>query len=173
MLFQRPTIGGRPVCFSNNGIYAIFLRVAALLLLFASCATSIGSETTPPGIRVELIPEKPLWVRVTVRSGSDRTATFLRYKLPWGNRNSILFVAVTPSGAPIEVSIPVDDPMFDEISLGPGQSLTGDINLDYFFSHLSRAMKRSEVHLFWAYESPEELHIPHWSGGWILLPQQK
>jgi hypothetical protein len=82
-------------------------------------------------------------------------------------------VAVTPSGAPIEVSMPVDDPMFDEISLGPEQLRTGDINLDYFFSHLSRATKRSDVHLFWAYEFPEELHIPHWSGGRIVLPQQK
>jgi hypothetical protein len=45
--------------------------------------------------------------------------------------------------------------------------MTGDID------HLSRATKRSEVHLLWAYESPEELHISHWSGGWILLPQQK
>jgi hypothetical protein len=158
--------------FSSNGICATCLRIAVLLLLFASCAVQTSSETMPPGIRVELIPEKPLWVRVTVRSGSDRTATFLRYKLPWGNRNSILFVAVTPSGAPIEVSVPVDDPMFDEVSLEPGQSLTGDIDLDHFFGHLNHAIKRSDVHLFWAYESPEQLHIPHWSGGWILLRQQ-
>jgi hypothetical protein len=85
----------------------------------------------------------------------------------------MIFMAVTSEGAPLEVSMPVDDPMFDEISVEPGGSLTGEIDLNYFFSNLSPATKRSEVNLFWAYQSPEQRHIPHWTGGWILLPQQK
>jgi hypothetical protein len=159
--------------FSRSSIFSIFLPILAVLVSVALSAARTGSETMAPGIRVELIPEKPLWVRVTVRSGADRTATFLRYKLPWGNRNSILFVAVTPEGTPLEVSMPVDDPIFDKISLAPRASVSGDIDLNQFFSRLSLATKKSDVHLFWAYESPEELHIPHWSGGWVLLPHQK
>jgi hypothetical protein len=159
--------------FSGIRVSRAFLPILAVFVLVAVCAARTGSETMPPGIRVELIPEKPLWVRVTVRSGCDRTVTFLRYKLPWGNRNSILFVAVTPEGTPLEVFMPVDDPIFDKISLAPGASVTGDIDLNNFFSRLSLVTKKSDIHLFWAYKSPEELHIPHWSGGWILLPQQK
>jgi hypothetical protein len=158
---------------SKSRVARISVQILALLILVGSYASRTGSETMPPGVRVELIPRKPLWVRVTVRSGTDRAVTFPRYKLPWGNRRSTIFMAVTPEGAPLEVSMPVDDPMFDEISLDPGATLTGEIDLNYFFSNLSRATKRSEVNLFWAYQSPEELHIAHWSGGWILLPQQK
>jgi hypothetical protein len=29
------------------------------------------------------------------------------------------------------------------------------------------------VHLFWAYKSPEALHIPRWSGGWVLIPRKE
>jgi|HubBroStandDraft_4_1064222.scaffolds.fasta_scaffold19444_2 hypothetical protein len=159
--------------FSGSRIFSTFLPILEVLVLVAFSAARTGSETMPPGIRVELIPEKPLCVRVTVRSGADRTATFLRHKLPWGNRNSILFVAVTPEGIPLEVSMPVDDPIFDKFSLAPGASVSGDIDLNNFFGRLRLATKKSDIHLFWAYESPEELHIPHWSGGWVLLPQQK
>jgi hypothetical protein len=149
------------------------VQILALLILVISYASRTGSEAMPPGVRVELIPGKSLWVRVTVKSGADRAVRFPKYKLPWGNRRSMIFMAVTPEGAPLEVSMPVDDPIFDEISIDSGATLAGEIDLNYFFSNLSRATKRSEVNLFWAYQSPEELHIPHWSGGWILLPQQK
>jgi hypothetical protein len=37
---------------------------------------------------------------------------------------------------------------------------------------LDEALKKSEVHLFWFYESPKELNIQHWSGGWVLIPKQ-
>jgi hypothetical protein len=141
-------------------------------ILEAMAAQGKLSETMPPGIRVELDLEKPLWVRVTLRSGAERTATFPRYRLPWANRYSMVLVAV-PHGAPLEMVYPVDDPMFDTISVAPGAALTGDINLEHLIPDLGRVTKVSEVQLFWAYESPKELNIPHWSGGWILIPQQK
>jgi hypothetical protein len=51
--------------------------------------------------------------------------------------------------------------------------MTGDIDLNWFIRNLSSATKKSDVQLFWAYESPQELNIPHRSGGWILIPRQK
>jgi hypothetical protein len=41
------------------------------------------------------------------------------------------------------------------------------------FSDLRRWTAVSDVHLFWAYEAPKELNIPHWSGGWMLIPKTK
>jgi hypothetical protein len=41
------------------------------------------------------------------------------------------------------------------------------------FKGLDAALKKSEVHLFWAYEAPKQLNIPHWSGGWVLIPKQQ
>ncbi len=159
--------------FSNNRSCRQYLTVLAALLLVALCAAPVGSETMPPGIQVELNPEKPLRLRVTLRSGAETTATFFRSLLPWGNRYSMVFVAVKPHGQPIDLELPVQDPTGDKVSLSPGASLSGDIHLNWVIRDLDRVTKQSDVHLFWAYESPKELNISHWSGGWILIPQQK
>jgi hypothetical protein len=50
--------------------------------------------------------------------------------------------------------------------------LTGDIDLRYVIRDLN-ALKKSDVLLFWAYKSPDELHIPRWSGGMVLIPRQQ
>ncbi len=54
----------------------------------------------------------------------------------------------------------------------PGEVLTGDVDLRYVIGDLN-LLKKSDLLLFWAYKSPDELHIPHWSGGLVLIPQQK
>jgi hypothetical protein len=55
----------------------------------------------------------------------------------------------------------------------PDQSLTKDIDLEALFPKLRDALKSIDVQLFWTYEAPEVLYIPHWSGGWIVIPKQK
>jgi len=35
------------------------------------------------------------------------------------------------------------------------------------------ALKKSDVLLFWAYKAPAALHIPRWTGGLVVIPQQK
>jgi hypothetical protein len=148
-------------------------QIVAASVLLAFFASPVGSETRRPGIIVELNPEKPLWLRVTLRSGADHTATIFRSELPWGYRYSMVFVAVRPNGQPIDMELPVEDPVAEKVSLAPGASLTGDVDLARIISDVNRVTKQSEVHLFWAYKSPQELHVPRWSGGWVLIPQQK
>jgi hypothetical protein len=109
---------------------------------------------------------------VTLSSGAATTATFSRADLPWGYRYSMVFAAVTPNGEPVELSLPVSDPGPNEVSVKPREVLTGDVDLRYVIRDLN-AIKKSDVLLFWAYKSPEELHIPRWSGGMVLIPRQK
>ena len=125
-----------------------------------------------PAIQVELNPQKPLHLRVTLRSGAATTATFYRAHLPWGNRYSMVFAAVRPNGEQVDLELPVDDPGPTKVSVKPREMLTGDIDLRDVIRDLN-ATKKSDVLLFWAYKSPDELHIPHWSGGLVLIPQQK
>jgi hypothetical protein len=49
----------------------------------------------------------------------------------------------------------------------PGQVLTGDIDLQDVIGDLN-AMMKSEVLLFWAYKSPDALHIRHGQAAWFL-----
>jgi hypothetical protein len=68
--------------------------------------------------------------------------------------------------------IPADDPEATKVFVKPREVLTGNIDLRYFIRDLA-AMKKSDVLLFWAHESPEELHIPRWLAGLVVLTQQR
>jgi len=82
-------------------------------------------------------------------------------------------VAMTPREDYLERSYPIDDPSPEEVSFEPSEQQTGDINLQMKIVGLDAALKKSDIVLFWAYEAPKELKIPRYSGGWILIPQQK
>lgn len=85
----------------------------------------------------------------------------------------MVLTAAKSDSEPLEKVLPVEDPARKQISVEPGQTLTGTLDLDGIFKGLDEARKKSDVHLFWAYQAPPELNIGGWSGGWILLPQSK
>jgi hypothetical protein len=132
-----------------------------------------GLELGPThAIQVELGRQTPLHLRVTLRSGATTTATLYRSELPWGWRYGMVFSAVRPNGEPIDLGLPIDDPAAVKVSVKPREMLTGDIDLRYVIQDMN-AMKKSDVLLFWAYKSPDALHIPRWSGGLVVIPRQK
>ena len=83
----------------------------------------------------------------------------------------MVFAAVRPNGDAVELPLPVSDPGLSEMSVKAGETLTGDIDLRYVID--PNALKKSDVLLFWAYEAPAALHLPRWTGGLVVLPQQK
>ena len=147
------------------------LVALAAFLVFA--AGSGGNEAANPDIRVEISDQKVLSIRVSIRSRSGTPVTFYKSLLPWGNRNSLILEAITPDGHCVQRFFAIDDPGFEKVTLNPTESLTGNINLRDYFKDIDGALKKSELQLFWAYKAPEELNIGRWSGGWILIPQQK
>jgi hypothetical protein len=85
----------------------------------------------------------------------------------------MILIAATPGGQYLSRNFPIDDPSPERVSLEPNGSLSGEVSLRKAFRGLDHALEKSEIHLFWAYEAPEELHIARWSGGWILIPKRK
>lgn len=150
--------------------YAEFLRAA---LLIGLVATQAGAQTNSVGIHVELVPQRPLWLRVTLRSGSADTVKFSRSELPWGSQESMILVAAIGGGRCLRWERPAGDPQAEPtVSIRPHGSLTSDIDLEGLFPQIRSILKESDVQLFWAYQAPEPLHIPRWSGGWISIPKQ-
>ncbi|SRR6266478_9726758 len=148
------------------------LFATAIFCFFS--ASSDGNEDASPDVKVELSSQKPLWLHVTVRSRAETRVTLYKYLLPWGNLNSMLFVPVNRYGqCVVEKAFPIDDPSPETVLIEPIGALSGDMDLRRFVPGLEKALKKSDIHLFWAYKAPEELNIPRWSGGWILIPQQK
>ena len=154
---------------SISSIRYLIVAVAFVVLPLA-CG---GSETAPSDIQVQLSNQEPISLRVTLRSRAETRATFRKYRLPWGNRYSMILVAVTAHGDCLDRNFPIDDPSPERVTFEPNESLSGEINLRQHFDGLDNALKKSDIHLYWAYDAPKELNIPKWSGGWILIPQRK
>ncbi|HET9741834.1 MAG TPA: hypothetical protein VFQ00_03705 [Terriglobales bacterium] len=135
--------------------------------------TPLIAQKSPKGIDVQINPENPLQLRIKLRSFAQVQTTIYKSELPWGLSDSIILVAVTPSGEYLEQSVVAGDPSPEKITLHPNESLSGDINLTRAFKTLEKTIHNTEINLFWAYRSPKELNLPHWSGGWILIPRQE
>lgn len=148
------------------------LLVAAVLCFFS--VSSGGSENALPDVKVEL-NRQGLSLRVTVRSRSENRVSLAQWRLPWGAGNpSMHFVPVDSDGVCIGNGyFPREYPDYRKVSVDPNGSISGEIDLQRVIPDLSKALKKSDVHLFWVYETPEELQIAHYSGGWVLIPQQK
>src|SRR5712691_10347668 len=106
---------------NNNSRYMFAL--AAVLILAVPIG---GAEALPSGIQVELDSQK-LSLRVTLTSHAETRVTFPKYRLPWGNRNSMILVAVTPGKDYIVRNFPIDDPSYEKVSVEPNESLSGDV----------------------------------------------
>jgi hypothetical protein len=145
--------------------------LTGILLLAGLSVVAVAQSNSEPAIQVQLNPQKPLHLRVTLRSGAATTISISRYELPWGWSYSMVFAAVRPNGDAVELPLPVSDPGLSEMSVKAGETLTGDIDLRYVID--PNALKKSDVLLFWAYKAPAALHIPRWTGGLVVIPQQK
>ena len=150
------------------------MRIPSVALLLLATFSTIGfAQNTPrPGIEVVLSRQNPLHLQVTLTSGAATTVTLNRYNLPWGYRYSMVFAAVKPSGESVDLELPVADAVMREVSVKAGETLTGDVDLRNVIGDLN-VLKKSDVLLFWAYEAPAALHLPRWTGGLLVLPQQK
>lgn len=155
----------------NHNIKWSFLALG-IVLFFLVCRPT-GAGETMPGIRVERDHHNPFMLKVELRPGGETPVTIYKSRLPWGSVYSMILVAVMPGGEGLKKELPVDDPSPEQVSLSPGESIQGEIDLRRIFRGLDEALRKSDVQLFWAYKAPEEVHIGRWSGGWILLPQQK
>ena len=147
--------------------------VTAALALSILSSFAVAGERTYARIHVGMDSKQPLSLRVQVRSAAATRITFDKWLLPWGNVHSMILIAVLPNGLELEELQPIDDPTSETISLATNESVSGVIPLARLFKGLEEALKKSDVHLFWAYRAPTELNISRYSGGWILIPRHR
>ena len=146
--------------------------VTTLLTVLFVHATLVGQSVHEHGIRVEVVHKAHLLLHVTLESGDTKEVKITRDQLPWSPGHRMVIAVVMPTGKCLDRELPVQDPIFDEIILKPNTPMTDDIDLEDLFPGLKSAMQKVDLHLFWAYEAPEQLQTPRWSGGWILIPRK-
>jgi hypothetical protein len=152
------------------GKWKLSLGVFFSLLFLASPAVPQGSRT---GVDVRLSARRALTLQISLRSLANNRATIYKSDLPWGLRDSIVLVGVISNGRYLEQWPIAGDPTPEQISLNPNDSLSGEIDLTTVFKNFDVAVTKSDVQVFWAYRAPAGLGLPRWSGGWVLIPQQK
>jgi hypothetical protein len=153
------------------------MRTLVLAILSLAAVPNVGfaqirAEQAKAGIDVTLSRENPLHLRVTLTSAAANEVKLYRSELPWGNRYSMVFTAAKPNSEALELEWPIDDPGPSRITVKAGDTLTGEIDLHRVIRDLN-ALKKSDVLLFWGYKTPAALHLPRWTGGLVIIPQQK
>jgi len=162
----------RPLGMTTDKSMTTFSRFVLVFLLFLLSCDAIG-QSVGGGVTVEISSLRPLQLHITLRSGADKQVEIYRSQLPWATRYSMVVAVVRPSGECLEKILAIEDPPVGKISVEPKQALTGELNLEKIFKGVEQARKKSDIHLFWAYQSPSELGIARWLGGWILIPQDR
>jgi len=124
-------------------------------------------------IEAAAAPARSLQVRLTNETRAPITVP--RHSPPWANAYSALVVAVKTdaSGTVLERSTPVDDPLVGSLTIQPGETLSGQIDLDRRFPGLADALMEHDVVVFWSFQlDPVDGTPLARAGGWVLLPRQ-
>ena len=96
--------------------------------------------------------------------------------LPWKNPRDLLLVACALNAADTRLA-PADLPLRDlpstSLTLNPGDTLSGSVNVSARFPGLATAIRASDVILFWSHElkSQGSQEFPRRTGG-VVLPRQ-
>ncbi len=95
-----------------------------------------------------------------------------RASLPWGNSRSMYLNAVR-NRTQLTAPTPIDDPVAGDVTIKPGETVEGDINLHERFPSLETELSKDDVDLLWTYQASETKgSTVSRFGGWILLPKK-
>jgi hypothetical protein len=111
---------------------------------------------------------------LSIKSKMHDPVSMYKFKLPWGNRYSMIIIPTYPHGQIFEILYYIDDPRFDVITLKYEETFSGKISLKHYFPKIIDVLKRTDVIIFWSYKldllsdkSTERL------GGCLILPRKK
>jgi hypothetical protein len=118
---------------------------------------------------------------LTLRNAGDRDLTLFNGYLPWRFWHSMTLKAVEDApGAPCLPGprlVPIQDPVSATTTIKPGRSVAGQIDLRERFPGIEKALRRTDVIVFWSYQGrvtgPMSATVPlQRVGGWLLVPHR-
>lgn len=139
---------------------------------------SVVSESGHPiDTRVNIIPTtKGYQLHIRLTSNMERPIQLYHHTLPWSMCHGIeLAIIETGYGGNVLESLePLVDPGGLVVSLSPGETLTGEVNLSALYPSLKAALRQTDVVVFWNYQ-PQLVDgtCLERQGGWLLLPKAR
>jgi hypothetical protein len=126
-----------------------------------SIQVRVKDQGTPPVLIFELA------------NHSNTPLVFDESALPWGGRRSLLIVGATVSRGALSGAYPVEDRFKDEqVTLKPGEKLTGEVRLDMHIAGISEALRKGHVVVFWYFEPETQGRKMNAYGGWVRVPRR-
>lgn len=129
---------------------------------------------SPFEVTVSRDPNSRSIVQVRLVNRSANSLELYAARLPWGNSSSMFFLALT---RPEPSSTLPESQEFDEarpgtVTIRPGESVSGTIDLARRFPTLGQALSSGPVMMFWTYElrTSEPKTLGRVFGG-LLLPK--
>jgi hypothetical protein len=149
-----------------------------LILAAALSVSPTGSvSAVEPGkaftLDASAVPGAKLRICLSATSSRVRVS---RSALPWGNRYSLVLVAIplaSKSQAPMGQTLDIDDPVFGQfVDIEVGKPTCGEIDLATRFPALEKENKSQDIGLFWLYSFSTEKGRVERYGGFVPLPQR-
>jgi hypothetical protein len=141
-------------------------------------ASTPKKSSAKPVVMVTTVPNKNA-IHVTFYNNSSGAIKMSEFMVPWKHRGNIILTAVVPvvDGWTLPKNLMIDDPGPAITTIKPGETLSGDINLDSRFPDLKRARMKNDVIIFWSYQLKsmdfkEIKRFPR-EGGWLLLSRHQ
>lgn len=137
-----------------------------------------GTSYRTKHFRVQVSLKDNSTLSLEVESLSREALSMRQSSLPWGWRYSTLIKAFETDalGTPLDEIFPIaDPPVMDDITLPPGKTLKGEIDLLSRFPELLQTIEKRDVVLFWSYPLPFSglgEDAKQRLGGWFLLSRR-
>ncbi len=150
----------------------VLLAVMAMALSVANAAGQDGSLDVQAKPAV-LSPSR-IALEFTLRNSGTVPLDFFASDLPWGIQHSFMLVPVTndPEARRIAEALYVDDPRQGQVTIRPGDQLSGIVDLSRRFPSLAELLKTREVIVFWSFQ-PTQVNGTqmHRTSGTVVLPK--
>ncbi len=150
-----------------------------LLALIGFSATGALPEPGPSDVSLTASPvQEPngRWsMRFELSYSGEKALLISERSLPWKSPGELLLVAVPLNGgrnlstAPQSIRSGL---AAATLSLNPGDSLSGSVDVSSHFPGLAAAIRETDVMVFWSHQIPEASALPRLAGG-VLLPRQR
>ncbi len=158
-----------------------FLSLIVLLALIGYSATGAPPDPGPSDLSLTASPRHETngtWrLPFELSYSGENSLVVSERSLPWKSPRNLLLVAVplNASRRPLVGSDSLDpDLPSASLTLNPGDSLSGSVNVSARFPDLAAAIRETDVMIFWSHQlrASEAPAFPRLAGG-VLLPRQR
>lgn len=129
------------------------LALAGLALACLAIEPTAYAQGSIP-IQVQVEPSTGSKVRIRLTNASSTGVTLYSSRLPWGTRHSMIVAAVKLTGTNEALTNTpiIDDPPPGDITIGPGQTVTGEIDLAERFHQSWQDARGKPLLILWSYQ---------------------